>query len=259
MAPPGREVTAEAVAGCLHVVVPDRCGQRASEAGTEAVDVGHRSRVVRVAGPHGGRELRGVADEPRVGVVAGRAGLAGGRAAVVGGGAGALGDHRFQHLGSRVRLSGREHPCRRRRAEVDDASIGEHDLADDRRRIVKSAVCERGIGVGHLQRRDADLQTADRLGRVPEQRRGDPHRVCGRIHLVHPQIDPQLREHGVVGDRRRLGDADVSLIALLSGVHRVGRVTGEPSRRQEMGVVVGQVRVAVVVLDQRHQHEHLER
>ena len=49
-----------------------------------------------------------VADEPGVGVVAGRPGLAGRRAAQLGGGAGAAGDDTLQHVGHVVGHVGRQ-------------------------------------------------------------------------------------------------------------------------------------------------------
>ena len=120
-----------------------------------------------------------------------------------------------------------------------------------------AAAGDRGVSVGHLQRRHRDR--AQGLGRVVRERRRDPHRVRRGAHLRQGQVLRELREHGVVGVRRRPGDADRALVAELGGVHGVRRIAGQPSRGEQLGRVVRPVRVAVVVVDQRHQREHLER
>src|SRR3954449_4512024 len=142
--------------GGLHVGAPDRARRRATETGEAA--------RARMTGPHRGRVERRVADEPGVRYAVGSAGLAGLRAAADRGvaGAGALGDHALEDARDLIGLAGCEHPVACGVGRPVDMAVMEYDLRDRGWAVADAAVGERGVGAGHLERRDALAEPADR-------------------------------------------------------------------------------------------------
>src|SRR3954471_23096443 len=118
-------------------------------------------------GPDRGRVHRCVADDPRVRQAVGGAGLAGLRAAADRGvaGAGALGDHALEDARDRIGLAGCEHPVACGVGWPVDMAVMEYDLRDRGWAVADAAVGERGVGAGHLERRDALAEPADRRRR----------------------------------------------------------------------------------------------
>jgi hypothetical protein len=137
-----------------------------------------------------------------------------------------------------------------------DLAVGEDDAVDRDRLAVGAAGGQGRVGVGHLQRRDADPQAADPLRRDPVEFGRDPHRFRRLRHALGPDVEVELGEHGVVGADRRLLQVDRSLVALVGGRHLpvapVGEVEIQRFRR-----VVGRVGVDAL-LDRGRQHEGLE-
>ena len=87
-------------------------------------------------------------------------------------------------------------------------AVGEGDLADRDRLVADAAGGEGRVGVGHLQRRDAEPQTAERLGREAVELGLDPHVVGGLGDRLGAEVERELGVDGVVGGERRLVQAD---------------------------------------------------
>src|SRR5215217_4106268 len=149
-----REVVAESAMGGRHERVPDGRGVGAS------LGARHRDARLRITHPDRRGQLRGVADEPGVLRLVGRARLAGGRAAVVRRGAGAAEDVLVQHLRDLVGLAVGEHPLALRVRQVLTLAIGEHDLLDPGCTVPDPAARQRGVRARHLQRRHAERESA---------------------------------------------------------------------------------------------------
>ena len=216
-----------------HEVVPDQRREGAPEHGVAVEVRAHRDQLVRIADPHGDRVLGVPAHEPGVAVVGGGAGLAGGELADRGGACRCRTAAPFRASRSRsARRRGAARagsapgcgPGATRRAAAAPAGF---DFLDSHRRAVfgqrsahaPSAVGDRLVGVGHVDRRDADRQPADRHRRIGRQRGRDAH---------------------AVGDA---GDAAGGHLQAHFGVDRVVRVGRGPGEGVRAGVV------AFVVVD----------
>ncbi len=237
--------------------VPDFGREGAAEDG-DPVDAGHRDVVrFRVADPDRGCQVGLVAGEPGVGVFVGGPGLAGlAGAAGVGGGAGPFGDvvvEQFRHL---VGDGFGQHPLRVRRLRPVDLAAGKGHLLDRDRIVVDATGGEGRVGIGQLQRGDAEAQAADPLGRDPVQRRRDPHRLRRLGNALGTDVEVELGEDGVVGGDGRLLQVDRALVALVGGVDGpaapLRQVEVERFRR-----VVGRVGVDPL-LDRGGENEGLE-
>src|SRR5689334_13095510 len=185
--------------GRFHEGAPDRPRGRTAEAGLFA--------RLRMADPDRGRVERRVADEPGVGEALRGAGLAGlGVAAHVGvAGAGAFGDHRLEDLGDLIGLPLGEDALARARFRFVDFAVGEFDTADRGRVVVDAAAGESRVAVGLFERRDADGETADPLGRHRFERGFDAHFVRRFGDVFGPDVEVELGEDDVDGVGRRRG------------------------------------------------------
>ncbi len=249
--------------GRFHEAAPDGGGGRAARHAAHGL-------VVVLADPDGGDEAAGVADEPGVLVVRGRAGLAGDVAPADGGGtAAARGDHAAQHL---VHIVERRVVDRlavlARAVLIDDAARGGADAADAIGLDPLAAVGEGVIGLGHLQRADLDgaqghggLQ-AD-LARDAQTTRGAGHAVAadligdigghriGRLghrlrqcHLTGEVAGivarrPAADGHGLVHDRGRRGVAGLDRRQIDKGFPRRASLTASVGRAVELAVGIG--------------------
>src|SRR3954451_12433084 len=248
------EPAAELAAGLLHVLAPELRRDRAAR------DPGHRHARLRVAEPHGGRQVRREADEPRVGEVVGGAGLAGGRAADL---------RRVREAGAALdvlledlrRLGGDavgERAVLARLAEVVDVAVGERDLPDRDRAVAPAAGGDRRVGVGHLERGDAARQAAKALGRVGVQAGLDAHVVRGPAHRVGADVGVELGVDRVVGLQGRLDEVDAPRVRVAVGVHRVVRRGRQPAGPERTRLVGRRLRVHAAA-QRCHQDHDLER
>ena len=175
-----------------------------------------------IADPDGGRQARREADEPGVGVQVGRAGLAAGRAADVRVRAGAALDVLLEDLGGLVGHAVRE-DLRAVRApaarQLGLAGALELDLGDRGRPVAVAAGGDRRVRGRHLQRRDAVLEAAERLGRIAVHVAAlDAHVDRGVGHLVGPEVERELDVDRVVGPQRRLDEVHVAAAGAAVGL-----------------------------------------
>jgi hypothetical protein len=80
-----------------------------------------------------------------------------------------------------------------------DFAVGEHDLGHRHRLDAPAAGVDRRVRARHLERRDADRQAAQRLGRIAVELRGDPHVLGGVGDLLGADVEGELLVDGVVG------------------------------------------------------------
>src|SRR5215210_6482090 len=253
------EVAAEAALDALHVVAPDLGGERAARHGGAVVLRLHLDLGVGVADPHGGGQARREADEPCVVELVGRAGLAGRRAADLRPGARALLDVLLEdprRLGGHavledLRALDAVAPRQLRLA------VGERDLGDRGRAVAVAAGGDRRVGVGHLERGDAERQAAERLRRIAVELRPDAHVVGRLLDLGGPEVERELHVDRVVRLERRALEADRAAVVVRVGldVDRAPRRIGE---LQRLGHVAGGARVDALA-QRGHERHHLER
>ena len=222
------------------------------------MDRGHRDVVrLRVTDPDGGRQVGLVAIEPGVGEVVCGAGLSClPRAAGVGGCAGSAGDVHVEDLGDLVGDGLGQHSLGVRLVRMVDLLVREDDFADGDRVAVDAAGGQGRIRIGHLQRRDTELETTEGLGRVAVELGGDTHLLGRRGDVLGPDVECHLGIYGVVRGQGRLGHAHRARIGIAIGGDvpvAIGRIVDAERLRH----VVGRVRVHAL-LDRRGQGEGLE-
>ena len=172
----------------------------------------HRLELVGVADPDRDGPALGEADEPRVAAVLGRAGLARGELARAerGAAAGALRDDRGHDPDGLVGDAALEDRACAASCSLERLAARALDLCDarpGRRRSAPSVpptrrppLDERLVGVGHVQRRDALLEAAERHRVVRRDRRADAHALApARAIFFGPDRDADRRVDGVVG------------------------------------------------------------
>ena len=179
--------------------------------------VRHRDELFGIADPHGDRVLGVPADEPGVAVVGGGAGLAGGELADRGGAsrcrtgapsrasrsrsgrppAGSIRRGRRRWLRSVRAPSGSGWLPAFDFLDADGLAVLGHRAAD-----ALAVVGDRLVGVGHVERRDADGEPADRHRRVGRERRGDAHPVGEQGDLVGADVEARLRRRSSCRRRR---------------------------------------------------------
>ena len=199
--------------------MPDERRERSAEHRLAIEVGGHRHEAVRVSDPDGDRVLVVPADEPRVAVVRRGAGLAGGELADSGGSSGAVLEHTFEHRGLGGGDFGRQHVSGGHVVHVAMGAVGQQaragvDLLDRDRPVVfcqrpahaSSAVGDRLIGVGHVERGDADGEPADGHRRVGGERRGDPHPMGHVGDAMGADLQADFGVDRVVGVGGRAGE-----------------------------------------------------
>ena len=128
---------------------------------------------------------------------------------------------------------------------------------DGDRLVPDAAGRDRRVGVGHLERGDAALQAAERLGRVAVELGGDAHLLGRLLDVLRAEVERELHVHGVVGLQRRLAQVDRAGVRAVVGLGLdvpVGRVL----EVERLGDVGGRVGVHAAV-QRGHQRHRLER
>ena len=215
-----------------HEVVPDLGRVRASGDGLAAVLRQHRLQAGRIADPDGDRQLVGRADEPGVAVVLRRPGLApcGDVAELRDLGRADL-DHRLEDVRGLLRDPARQDALRDAPVAAAQAVaiVAQRHPPDadrpalacaERPRDEQPAGRERLIRVREVHRRHAVLQAAERHRVVARDRRADAHALGRARDPLRPDLDPDLRVHGVVRERRRTregADARVVVVVVVDG------------------------------------------
>ena len=206
-----------------------------------------------MADPHGARELRGVADEPQVGVVVGRAGLAGDglvhrqrrrRAA-------AVGDDTLEHVGRRRGDLGRDRLGAGGGVLVDDVAVAVEDLGDGGGLHVGAGVRERGVGRRHVEHRDGRGAQGQRVDGLEVAL--DAEGVCDVDDGLRADLVDDLRIGGVDRLPGRVLEADRAIAHVVVVVDRV------PAADADAAVAVHEHRGVHARLDRRRERHRLER
>ncbi len=189
-----------------HVPPPD-VRREAAPGDRDAVDRLHRDLPLRIADPDDGRQVRGEAGEPGVGVIVGRPGLARRRSNERRPGAGAVLHVLLEDLRDHVGLALGHHAAPLRLAPACLgvlAAVAEDDLADRHRTRVHAAPGDRRVAGSEVERRDGDGAEPER--RHGQQRRPHSHAPGRGGHVLGADVDRQLREDRVVGADGRVLD-----------------------------------------------------
>ena len=223
--------------------MPDR-GRDVASGECDSVHV-YASLCVRVTDPNSRRELWRIAAKPAVGVVLGRTCLSRRDSAEVSTHGGAAGHIRLEHLGHLVGNPIRDHPLALRLAPagaVIHLAVGQYDLRYRQRLGVHSARRDRGVGAGHLERRDSVATKSHRWHHV-ELRLANAELIGHVGDVLRACIEGQLSKDGVVGLPRRARHRDRAGVGVAVRVHRPGREARIGLVGKGCRGVVGRVRV----------------
>ena len=168
----------------VHVVRPEDL-DGVLRGALHAADIHHLARIG-IARPANRGKLRRVSAEPQVLGLVGGAGLAGhglvDGPAVADHVGGAAVDDALQNLGGRLSHAGLEHLLGVVLVLVDHVAVAVFDAGDGDRVAVHAAVCQRGVGLAHLDGRHAHRAQGD--GEVVGQRLVDAHELTGLDDLL---------------------------------------------------------------------------